>query len=197
VPAGVTTVTATVPLPAGLVAVICVSETTVTALARVAPNPTDVAPVNPLPITVTVVPPPAPPLVGLIAVTTGAAAGLGTDAGPAVVAAGPGIVAAGWLGGTKYAANAPNAVVPRAMSPAGTLVFFCHERDDCSKAWARSAGPSAAGVQADLDAVTPGPKGHLGARGSRARTVAKRGDRIANRALHHLGRRGLIAGAVP
>ena len=74
VPAGVTTVTSTVPLPAGLVAVICVSETTVIALALVAPNPTDVAPVNPLPVTVTVVPPPASPLVGSIAVTTGAAA---------------------------------------------------------------------------------------------------------------------------
>jgi hypothetical protein len=75
VPAGVTTVTSTVPLlPAGLVAVICVSETTVIALALLAPNRTAVAPVNPLPVTVTVVPPPAPPLVGLIAVTTGAAA---------------------------------------------------------------------------------------------------------------------------
>src|SRR5215472_9541100 len=74
VPAGVTTVTSTAPLPAGLVAVICVSEITVSALALLAPNRTDVAPVNPLPVTVTVVPPPASPLAGLIAVTTGAAA---------------------------------------------------------------------------------------------------------------------------
>jgi hypothetical protein len=73
VPAGVTTVTSTVPLPEGLVAIICVSETTVIALALLAPNRTDVAPANPLPITVTVVPPPAPPLVGRIAITNGAA----------------------------------------------------------------------------------------------------------------------------
>ena len=40
-PTGVTTVTSTVPPPAGLVAVICVSETTVTALALLAPNCTE------------------------------------------------------------------------------------------------------------------------------------------------------------
>jgi hypothetical protein len=39
----------------------------------VAPNCTKVAPVNPLPVTITVVPPPTLPLFGLIAVTTGAA----------------------------------------------------------------------------------------------------------------------------
>jgi len=36
---------------------------------------------------------------------------------PAEVVSG---VATGWLGGTKYAANAPNAVVARATSPSGT-----------------------------------------------------------------------------
>ena len=74
-PAGVTTVTSAVPVPAGLVAVICVSESTVI-LALLAPNRTDVAPVNPVPLTVTLVPPPSPPLVGLTVVTTGAVGGV-------------------------------------------------------------------------------------------------------------------------
>ena len=68
------TVISTVPLPAGLVAVICVSLSTVIAEALVAPKPTDVAPVNPLPVITTESPPADVPLVGLIAVTVGPAA---------------------------------------------------------------------------------------------------------------------------
>ena len=53
VPAGVVTVMSTVPVPAGLVAVIWVSVSTLIAAALIAPNPTSVAPVNPLPVMVT------------------------------------------------------------------------------------------------------------------------------------------------
>jgi hypothetical protein len=54
---GVVTVTWTVPVPAGLVAVIWVSESTAMAVASVSPNLTSVAPVNPFPVIVTLVPP--------------------------------------------------------------------------------------------------------------------------------------------
>ena len=65
VPPAVVTVTSTVPaLPAGAVAVICVALLTVKPLALVAPNFTAVAPVNPVPVMVTVVPPPVGPDAG-------------------------------------------------------------------------------------------------------------------------------------
>jgi hypothetical protein len=51
--------------------VICVSELTVNDVAGVAPNNTAVAPVNPVPANVTVVPPDADPETGLIAVRVG------------------------------------------------------------------------------------------------------------------------------
>ena len=57
VPAGVVTVTSTVPVPAGLSAVIVVSLTTVTFVAAVVPKSTAVAPVKPVPVIVTKVPP--------------------------------------------------------------------------------------------------------------------------------------------
>ncbi len=72
VPPGPVTVTCTTPVPAGEVAVICVSETTAKLEAAVEPNLTPVAPVKPVPVTVTVVPPVADPEVGLMAVTEGA-----------------------------------------------------------------------------------------------------------------------------
>jgi hypothetical protein len=71
VPPGVVTVTSTTPEPAGAVAVIWVSELTVTLVAAVAPNLTDVAPVKPVPVIVTTVPPAAGPEVGLMPVTLG------------------------------------------------------------------------------------------------------------------------------
>jgi hypothetical protein len=71
VPAGVVTVTSTVPEPAGEVAVTWVSETTVKPVAAVDPKLTPVAPVNPVPVIVTSVPPAAGPEVGLIPVTVG------------------------------------------------------------------------------------------------------------------------------
>ncbi len=73
VPAGVTTVTSTLPLPAGLSAVIVVPLTTVTPVAAFVQKSTAVAPVNPVPVIVTSVPPAAGPLDGLIPVTVGAA----------------------------------------------------------------------------------------------------------------------------
>ena len=54
VPPGVVTVTSTVPVPAGLSAVIVVSLTTVTLVAAVVPKSTAVAPVKPVPVIVTV-----------------------------------------------------------------------------------------------------------------------------------------------
>ena len=70
VPPVVVTVTSTVPVPAGDVAVIDVGEATVKP-AFVAPNLTAVAPVKLLPEIVTAVPPAAGPLPGLTAVTEG------------------------------------------------------------------------------------------------------------------------------
>ncbi len=64
-------VISTVLLPAGLVAVICVSLTTVKLLIAVVPKETLVAPVKPVPVIVTVVPPLFDPLAGLILVTVG------------------------------------------------------------------------------------------------------------------------------
>jgi hypothetical protein len=71
VPSGVVTVTSTVPLPGGDVAVICVSLLTVNAVAAVEPNPTRVAPVKPVPVIVTVVEPLAGPEDGATLVTAG------------------------------------------------------------------------------------------------------------------------------
>jgi hypothetical protein len=74
VPPGFVTRTSTVPLPAGDVAVIDVADTIVKLVAAVAPKVTAVAPVNPVPVRVTVVPPVARPDVGEIEVTVGAGA---------------------------------------------------------------------------------------------------------------------------
>ena len=71
VPPGVVTVTSTVPAPAGEIAVILVAELTVKLEALLIPNITVVAPVNPVPVIVTVVPPTNGPLVGEMLVTAG------------------------------------------------------------------------------------------------------------------------------
>ena len=74
VPPGVVTVTSTVPAaPAGEVAVIEVADTTVTPVASAVPNFTAVAPVRLVPVMVTGVPPLVEPVVGLTALTVGAA----------------------------------------------------------------------------------------------------------------------------
>jgi hypothetical protein len=74
VPPAVVTVTSTAPAdPAGAVAVMEVAELTVKPVAATVPNLTAVAPVKPVPVTVTDVPPAAGPELGLIAVTVGAA----------------------------------------------------------------------------------------------------------------------------
>ncbi|GAB2769392.1 hypothetical protein GCM10027072_80240 [Streptomyces bullii] len=72
VPWLVVTVTFTVPVPDGLTAVICVLLLTVKEVAFLLPKRTAVAPVNPVPDTVTVVPPEADPWLGLTEETTGA-----------------------------------------------------------------------------------------------------------------------------
>ena len=71
VPPGATTVTFTVPVPAGLTAVIVVGLTTVTSVAGVVPKLTAVAPVKPVPVIVTTVPPAGEPEVGLMPETVG------------------------------------------------------------------------------------------------------------------------------
>ena len=76
-PPGVVTVISTVPAePAGLVTVIDVALVTVIPPVVFAwpPNFTLFAPVNPVPVTVTVVPPPTGPVAGEIPVTVGTAA---------------------------------------------------------------------------------------------------------------------------
>ena len=75
VPFGVVTVTLTVPLPEGLVAVICVSLSTVKLLAAFEPKETLVVRIKPVPVIVTLVPPAAGPLVGLMPDTFGPAGG--------------------------------------------------------------------------------------------------------------------------
>ncbi len=61
VPEGVVTVTSTVPAPAGEVAVMLVAQLTVKLVAAVGPKLTALAPVKPVPVMVTEVPPvPAP-----------------------------------------------------------------------------------------------------------------------------------------
>jgi hypothetical protein len=71
VPPELVTVTSTVPLPAGAVAVIDVALLTVNEVAAVAPNFTAVAPVNDVPVMVTDVPPAPGPLFGAIEITDG------------------------------------------------------------------------------------------------------------------------------
>ena len=68
------TLTATDPTDwAGEVAVICVAELTVKLVAATDPNPTALAPVNPLPLTSTVLPPAGRPVAGLRLATDGGA----------------------------------------------------------------------------------------------------------------------------
>jgi hypothetical protein len=75
VPLGVVTVMSTVPaVPAGATAVNAVSDSTVKLVAAVVPKLTADAPVKPLPVTVTVVPPAVLPEAGVTAVTAGPAA---------------------------------------------------------------------------------------------------------------------------
>jgi len=69
VPAGVVTVTSTVPVPAGAIALICVPERTVKEVAALVPKSTFV-PVKPVPNTFTEVPSAAGPFVGEMLVTT-------------------------------------------------------------------------------------------------------------------------------
>ena len=63
-PPAVVTLTSTVPVPAGEVAVIWVAELTVKPVAAVAPNFTAVAPVKLVPVMSTLVPPAVGPDVG-------------------------------------------------------------------------------------------------------------------------------------
>jgi hypothetical protein len=77
VPEALVAVMSTVPDPAGLAHVIWVSETTFTPVAALAPKLTPVAPVNPLPVIVTLSPPLAFPLVGATLVTCGTGGGGG------------------------------------------------------------------------------------------------------------------------
>ena len=71
VPPAVVTLISTVPVPAGAVAVICVALLTVKDKALVAPKVTDVAPLKPLPLMVTLVPPAAGPRFGEVELTEG------------------------------------------------------------------------------------------------------------------------------
>ena len=79
VPAGVMTVISTVPLTTGEVVVIELAELTVNE-AEVVPNLTPVAPVKPVPVMVTEVPPAPGPELGVTPVTVGAYANV--SAGP-------------------------------------------------------------------------------------------------------------------
>ncbi len=87
VPDGVVTVTSTTPVPGGLSTAIAVTPSitsTTKYLGNVVPNLTADAPVNPVPVIITNVPPPVGPLFGLKPVTSGAAAEVPPASGPAV-----------------------------------------------------------------------------------------------------------------
>ena len=71
------TVTSTVPLPAGELAVIEVAELTVTEPAAVPPKLTVSPEAKPVPVIVTLVPPATGPLVGAMWVTVGSGGGAG------------------------------------------------------------------------------------------------------------------------
>jgi hypothetical protein len=71
VPPGVVTVIFTVPVPAGLLAVIEVALFTIYEAAAVLPNFTPLAPVKPVPVIVTLVPPVIGPATGEMLVTAG------------------------------------------------------------------------------------------------------------------------------
>jgi hypothetical protein len=73
VPPGVVTVTSTVPVPEGAVALMLVALLTVKLEAAVVPNLTALAPVNPVPVIATGVLPVFGPELGLTPVTAGAA----------------------------------------------------------------------------------------------------------------------------
>ena len=73
-PPTVVTLISTVPVPAGDVAVIEDAELTVNPVAGVAPKLTAVAPLKPVPVMVTELPPANGPLVGEMEVTVGCAA---------------------------------------------------------------------------------------------------------------------------
>jgi len=73
VPPAVVTVTSTVPIPAGEVAVIWVALLTAKEAAALLPNLTAVAPEKLVPVMVTLVPPGVGPVFGLTLVTVGAA----------------------------------------------------------------------------------------------------------------------------
>ena len=72
-PPAVLTVTETVPVPAGTVTVSEVELIRLTPTPAVEPKSTVGTPENPVPVTVTLLPPAAGPLFGLTAVTVGAA----------------------------------------------------------------------------------------------------------------------------
>ena len=72
VPSGVVTVTSTDPEPAGAVAVMVVALLTMKDVAGFTPKATAVAPVKLVPLTVTAVPPDAPPVFGARPATVGA-----------------------------------------------------------------------------------------------------------------------------
>jgi hypothetical protein len=77
VPADVVTVTSTAPVdPAGAAAVKLVAELTLNEVAATEPNLTAVAPVKPVPVTVTEVPPAVGPEDGLTEVTVGVLGGV-------------------------------------------------------------------------------------------------------------------------
>src|SRR5450631_3576300 len=72
VPFGVVTLTVTEPIPAAVTAVICVAEFTTKLAAGVLPNFTAVAPVKPVPVMTTLVPPLSGPDVGARPLIVGA-----------------------------------------------------------------------------------------------------------------------------
>nr|WP_256972820.1 hypothetical protein [Saccharibacillus sp. O23] len=138
VPPAVVTLTSTAPaVPAGVVAVICVEESTVIAVAAFPPTVTVDPAVNPVPVIVIVVPPAAGPDVGLMLAIVGAAiyvkAPLAVAAPPVVVTLTPtapavpaGVVAVICVGESTVidvAAFPPTVTVDPAVNPVPVIVI--------------------------------------------------------------------------
>src|SRR6267378_672600 len=120
VPPGVVTVTSTAPVPGGETATIDVGELTVKLLAPADPNLTAVAPMRPVPLMVTRVPPAPPPLLGLTLMSAGAGAPVAKPCeAPAETAETPFRPLTGtgtWLASVLPVPSCPSALAPQAMT---------------------------------------------------------------------------------
>jgi predicted RNase H-like HicB family nuclease len=116
----VVTVTSTTPVPGGETAAIEVGELTVKLLAPTDPNFTAVAPMRPVPLMVTKVPPASPPLLGLTLMSAGAGEPVAKPCDPPAETAEtplrPLTGTGTWLASVPPLPSCPSALAPQAMT---------------------------------------------------------------------------------